>query len=41
MYVPKKSGKMTSQTLEPALDLVSRREQMAEATAGDRPCHGL
>lgn len=32
---------MTSQTLEPALDSVLRREQLAEAIAGDRPCHGL
>jgi hypothetical protein len=31
---------MTSKTLEPALDRDSRREQLAEAIAGDRPCHG-
>lgn len=32
---------MTLKTLEPAPDLVLRREQLAEAIAGDRPGHGL
>nr|GFD28657.1 hypothetical protein [Tanacetum cinerariifolium] len=30
---------MTSKTLQPALGLDSRREQLAEANADDRPCH--
>lgn len=41
MYVPKKSGKRTFKTLGPALDRVLRREQLAEAIAGDGPCRGL
>jgi hypothetical protein len=41
LHVPRKSGKMTSKTLEPALDRVRGREQLAEAIADDQPCKGL